>query len=154
MDAVLRCFCVPGRDKVLTCPPTYGMYATSAQVNDLSIVTIPLDEANGFALCPDAISKALSADSSIKIVYITTPGNSTGNLIARSDVEQVLEHPTWSGVVVIDEAYIDFAPENSSLAECVTEWPNHIVIQTISKAFGLAGVESGPPSPRRRSRSS
>lgn len=119
------------------------MYANSAQVNDLGIVTIPLDEPNGFALCPDAISKALSADSSIKVVYITTPGNPTGNLIARSDVEQVLEHPTWSGVVVIDEAYIDFAPENSSLAECVTEWPNLIVIQTISKAFGLAGVRLG-----------
>ena len=119
------------------------MYANSAQVNDLSIVTIPLDEANGFALCPDTISNALSADTSIKVVYITTPGNPTGNLIARSDVEQVLEHPTWSGVVVIDEAYIDFAPENSSLAECVTEWPNLIVIQTISKAFGLAGVRLG-----------
>lgn len=86
-------------------------------------MTIPLDEANGFALRPDAISKAVSADSSIKVVYITTPGNPTGNLIARSDVEQVLEHPTWRGVVLIDEAYIDFVPRDSSLAECVTEWP-------------------------------
>lgn len=97
-------------------------------INDLSIVTIPLNEANGFALRPDAISKALSADSSIKEANITTPGNPTGNLIARSNFEQVLEHPTWSGAVLIDEAYIAFAPRDSSLAECVTEWPNLIVI--------------------------
>lgn len=104
------------------------MYANSAQVNNLSIVTIPLDEVNGFALRPDAISKALSADSSIKAANITTPGNPIGNLIARSNVKQVLEYPTWSGAVVIDEAYIDFAPRDSSLAESVTEWPNLIVI--------------------------
>lgn len=65
----------------------------------MSIVTIPLDKANNFALCPDVICKALSADSSIKVVFITTLGNPTGNLIAKSDIEHVLKHPTWSGYV-------------------------------------------------------
>lgn len=119
------------------------MYANSAQVNDLGIVKVPLAENNGFGLCPDAINKTLSADSSIKVVYIATPGNPTGNLIAKADIQQVLEHPTWNGVVVVDEAYIDFAPEKSSIAEWVTEWPNLIVMQTLSKAFGLAGVRLG-----------
>ncbi|MCJ1310610.1 histidinol-phosphate transaminase [Agyrium rufum] len=143
IDAVLRCFCTPGKDKILTCPPTYGMYAVSAQVNDLSVVTIPLDTSNSFALRPDAIIAALSADPSIKVVYICSPGNPTANLVAKASIQKVLEHPTWNGVVVVDEAYIDFAPDGSSLAEWVTEWPNLIVMQTLSKAFGLAGIRLG-----------
>ncbi|KAL5334641.1 pyridoxal phosphate-dependent transferase [Aspergillus crustosus] len=143
IDALLRAFCVPGKDKILTCPPTYGMYAVSADVNDVEIVKVPLDTENGFALQPEKINDALSADSSIKIVYICSPGNPTGNIIAKSDIQKVLEHPTWNGIVVVDEAYIDFAPEGTSLAEWVAEWPNLVVMQTLSKAFGLAGIRLG-----------
>ena len=143
IDALLRCFCTPGKDKILTCPPTYGMYAVSAQVNDLEVVKIPLDTANSFKLRPHAINEALSQDASIKLVYICSPGNPTANLIAKSDLRQVLEHPTWNGVVVLDEAYIDFSPEGASLAEWVLEWPNLVVMQTLSKAFGLAGIRLG-----------
>ncbi|EEA26423.1 histidinol-phosphate transaminase [Talaromyces marneffei ATCC 18224] len=143
IDALLRCFCVPGQDKILTCPPTYGMYAVSADVNDVGIVKVPLDVDNGFSLQPDKINEALSADDRIKIVYICSPGNPTANLIAKADIQKVLEHPTWNGVVVVDEAYIDFAPEGSSLAEWVNEWPNLVVMQTLSKAFGLAGIRLG-----------
>lgn len=143
IDALLRCFCVPGQDKILTCPPTYGMYAVSADVNDVGIVKVPLDAENGFSLQPDKINEALSGDERIKIVYICSPGNPTANLIAKEDIQKVLEHPTWNGVVVVDEAYIDFAPEGSSLAEWVNEWPNLVVMQTLSKAFGLAGIRLG-----------
>ncbi|GES59320.1 histidinol-phosphate aminotransferase [Aspergillus terreus] len=143
IDALLRCFCVPGKDKILTCPPTYGMYAVSAQVNDVEIVKVPLDVEKGFQLQPEKINEALSADSSIKMVYICSPGNPTANLIRKEDIQKVLEHPTWNGVVVVDEAYIDFAPEGSSLAEWVNEWPNLVVMQTLSKAFGLAGIRLG-----------
>jgi histidinol-phosphate aminotransferase len=118
VDALFRCFCVPGKDKILTCPPTYGMYA-------------------------DKINETLAADDHIKLVYICSPGNPTANLIRKDDIKKVLEHPTWNGVVVVDEAYIDFAPEGSSLAEWVTEWPNLVVMQTLSKAFGLAGIRLG-----------
>lgn len=128
---------------MLTCPPTYGMYAVSAQINDLQVVKIPLDTARSFKLRPDAINEALSLDPSIKIVYICSPGNPTAKLIAKSDLQQILEHPTWNGVVVLDEAYIDFSPPGSSLAEWVTEWPNLVVMQTLSKAFGLAGIRLG-----------
>ncbi|XRM36951.1 histidinol-phosphate transaminase [Aspergillus tubingensis] len=143
IDALLRCFCVPGKDKILTCPPTYGMYGVSAQVNDIEIVKVPLDVNNGFQLQPEKINEALAADSSIKMAYICSPGNPTANLIKKADIQKVLEHPTWNGVVVVDEAYIDFAPEGSSLAEWVTEWPNLVVMQTLSKAFGLAGIRLG-----------
>ncbi|RAQ55754.1 histidinol-phosphate aminotransferase [Aspergillus flavus] len=143
IDALLRCFCVPGKDKILTCPPTYGMYGVSAQVNDVDIVKVPLDVENGFQLQPEKIIETLSADDSIKMVYICSPGNPTANLIRKSDIQKVLEHPTWNGVVVVDEAYIDFAPEGSSLAEWVNDWPNLVVMQTLSKAFGLAGIRLG-----------
>ncbi|KAJ5515039.1 Aminotransferase class I/classII [Penicillium fimorum] len=143
IDALLRCFCVPGKDKILTCPPTYGMYSVSAQVNDVEIVKVPLDTTNGFHLQADKVNEALSADPSIKLAYICSPGNPTANLIRKEDIRKVLEHPTWNGIVVVDEAYIDFAPEGSSLAEWVTEWPNLVVMQTLSKAFGLAGIRLG-----------
>jgi histidinol-phosphate aminotransferase len=143
IDALLRAFCAPGKDKILTCPPTYGMYAVSAQVNDVEVVKVPLDVNNGFQAQPDKINEVLASDPSIKLVYLCSPGNPTGSLVRKEDVQAVLEHPTWNGIVVLDEAYIDFAPEDASLAEWVAEWPNLVVMQTLSKAFGLAGIRLG-----------
>lgn len=143
IDAIIRCFCTPGIDKIVTCPPTYGMYAVSADVNDVAIVHVPLNPDDDFSLQPDAILAKLSQDSSIKMVYICSPGNPTASLIRKADIQRILEHPTWNGIVVVDEAYIDFAPDGSSLAEWVLEWPNLVVMQTLSKAFGLAGIRLG-----------
>jgi histidinol-phosphate aminotransferase len=143
IDALLRCFCAPGKDRILTCPPTYGMYAVSADVNDVGIVPVPLNAEDNFSLQPDLINEKLSSDPNIKMVYICSPGNPTGALIRKADVQNVLEHPTWNGIVVLDEAYIDFSPQGSSLAEWVVEWPNLVVMQTLSKAFGLAGIRLG-----------
>ena len=143
IDMLLRCFGTPGKEKILTCPPTYGMYAVSADANDLGIVKVPLNADDGFSLQPDLINEKLSSDSSIKMVYICSPGNPTGALVSKGDIQKVLEHPTWNGVVILDEAYIDFSPEGSSLAEWVLEWPNLVVMQTLSKAFGLAGIRLG-----------
>ncbi|KAL8972100.1 MAG: hypothetical protein Q9197_002937 [Variospora fuerteventurae] len=143
IDVLLRCFCTPGRDKILTCPPTYGMYAVSAQANDVEIVKVPLDTEQAFQLQPEAIKSTLSSDPAIKLVYVCSPGNPTANLMSKSDIQQILEHPTWNGIVVLDEAYIDFSPDGSSLAEWVTEWPNLVVMQTLSKAFGMAGIRLG-----------
>lgn len=143
IDALLRCFCAPGKDKILVCPPTYGMYSVSAAVNDLELVKVPLTAAPEFTLDVPAILSALSNDSAIKLIYVCSPGNPTGSLIPKSQVQQILEHPTWNGIVVLDEAYIDYAPEGSSLAEWVAEWDNLVVMQTLSKAFGLAGIRLG-----------
>ncbi|PSN73585.1 histidinol-phosphate aminotransferase [Corynespora cassiicola Philippines] len=142
IDALLRAFCVPGKDKILVCPPTYGMYSVSAQVNDVALVKVLL-QIPGFQLDVPAITSALSADPSIKLAYLCSPGNPTGSLLKKEDIQKVLEHESWNGVVVVDEAYIDFAPEGSSLAEWVAEWPNLVVMQTLSKAFGLAGIRLG-----------
>ena len=143
IDALLRCFCAPGRDRILTCPPTYGMYAVSAQVNDVAITKVPLGPGPAFALDVPAIHAALAADPTIKLAYLCSPGNPTGSLLAKADVESVLAHPSWNGVVVVDEAYIDFAADDASLAELVTEYPNLVVMQTLSKAFGMAGIRLG-----------
>lgn len=143
IDALLRCFCVPGKDRILTCPPTYGMYSVSAQVNDVALVKVPLLEAPTFSIDVPAVMEALAKESNIKLVYLCSPGNPTGSVLAKSDVQQILDHPTWNGVVVLDEAYIDFAPEDASLAEWVTEFPNLVVMQTLSKAFGMAGIRLG-----------
>jgi len=143
IDNLLRCFCAPGRDKILTCPPTYGMYAVSAQVNDIAVVHVPLLVERNFDVDVPKILETLSSDPTIKLVYLCSPGNPTGTLISKDAIQPILEHPTWNGIVVLDEAYIDFAPEGSSLAEWVAEWPNLVVMQTLSKAFGLAGIRLG-----------
>ncbi|KAL5612576.1 uncharacterized protein BROUX77_002732 [Berkeleyomyces rouxiae] len=143
IDAVLRCFCIPAKDRILTCPPTYGMYAVSAQVNDLDIVKVPLLAAPTFGLDVPAIIKTLSEEKDIKVAYFCSPGNPTGSLLSKDDITQVLNHPTWNGIVVVDEAYIDFSDDSASLAEYVLEFPNLIVMQTLSKAFGMAGIRLG-----------
>jgi histidinol-phosphate aminotransferase len=142
IDALLRCFCTPGQDKILTCPPTYGMYKVSAQVNDVAVVNVPLRESD-LSVDVDAVRAALQADERIKLTYLCSPGNPTAALVSKEAVRGVLETPGWNGVVVLDEAYIDFAPEGSSLAEWVAEWPNLVVMQTLSKAFGMAGIRLG-----------
>jgi len=121
------------------------MYGVSAQVNDVGLVKVPLLAAPDFGIDVEAITSTLSGPESknIKLVYICSPGNPTGSLIRKKDIQKILEHPTWNGVVVLDEAYIDFAPKDSSLAEWVSEWPNLVVLQTLSKAFGLAGIRLG-----------
>ena len=120
------------------------MYSVSAQVNDDALVKVPLLPAPDFALDVDAISDTLSSpENNIKLVYLCSPGNPTGSLLSKSDIERLLAHPTWNGVIILDEAYIDFAPEDASLAELVTEHPNLVVMQTLSKAFGMAGIRLG-----------
>ncbi|KAF4587219.1 histidinol-phosphate aminotransferase [Ophiocordyceps camponoti-floridani] len=119
IDVLLRCFCVPGRDHILTCPPTYGMYAVSAQVNDVGIIRVPLGPAPDFAVDVPSVTAALDdASSNIKVVYLCSPGNPTGSLLSTTQIDKILAHPTWNGIVVVDEAYIDFATaESASLAQ-------------------------------------
>ena len=145
IDALLRCFCEPNRDRILVCPPTYGMYSVSAAVNAVELVKVPLLPAPGFGLDVPAIMKALSGSDSdnIKLAYFCSPGNPTGALLSKRDIATVLSHQKWNGVIVIDEAYIDFSPDGASLAEWVLEFPNLVVMQTLSKAFGMAGIRLG-----------
>jgi histidinol-phosphate aminotransferase len=144
IDALLRCFCAPGKEKILTCPPTYGMYSVSACVNDLEVVKVPLETASGkFGVDVETVMSKLSEDPTIKLVYLCSPGNPTGALVSPAAVETILNHHTWNGVVIVDEAYIDFSAPGSSLAPWVTGHQNLVVMQTLSKAFGLAGIRLG-----------
>ncbi len=104
---------------------------------------VPLDFTNGFKFRTDIVKEALSADPSIKLAFICTPGNPTGRSISQSDIEKILTHSSWKGIVVVDEAYIDYAPDAPSLAPKITQWPNMVVLQTLSKGFGLAGMRIG-----------
>jgi histidinol-phosphate aminotransferase len=119
------------------------MYSVSAQVNDISLTKVPLLLPNFSLDVPAILSTLSNPTTNIKLAYFCSPGNPTGALLRKEDVEAVLKHPTWNGIVVVDEAYIDFAPEGSSLAQLVTQYPNLVVMQTLSKAFGLAGIRLG-----------
>jgi histidinol-phosphate aminotransferase len=120
------------------------MYAVSAQINDVSVQKVNLDfTKKEFGLQTEKVIEKLAENPSIKLVYFCSPGNPTGSLLRQQEIEKVLQHPTWNGMVVVDEAYIDFAPPGSSLAPLVTKYPNLAVMQTLSKSFGLAGVRCG-----------
>lgn len=119
------------------------MYAVSAQVNDVGILKVPLLPAPTFALDVAAICAALDREPNVKLVYLCSPGNPTGSLLAAADLDKILAHPTWNGVVVLDEAYVDFAPDGASLAPLAAKHANLVVMQTLSKAFGMAGIRLG-----------
>lgn len=142
IDCVMRVFCVPGKDKILITPPTYGMYSVSASINDVAVVKVPLDPENQFQPRMSEIMDKLQHDETIKLLFLCSPGNPTSKLIDQKHIRQVLESG-WSGVVVIDEAYIDFSVEGSSVTSWVNSYPNLLVMQTMSKAFGLAAIRLG-----------
>ena len=144
IDLAIRVFCKPGVDRILITPPTYGIYSVSAQVNDVSLVKIPLLVGNSnFQLDVPGIISAIKADPTIKIVFLCSPGNPTGTLLKHGDIKEILECSLYKGVVFVDEAYIDFIESESISAWASSQYPNLIVSQTLSKAFGLAGARLG-----------
>jgi len=136
IDLLLRSFCEPGRDNVIICPPTYGMYEVSANINDVEIKRAPLLE--DFQL--DLVHLENLVDANTKLIWLCSPNNPTGNSMNRADIETILNN--FNGIVVIDEAYINFAKQRSFLQE-LTDYPNLVVMQTFSKAWGLAGLRLG-----------
>lgn len=136
IDILFRCFCEPGKDNVIICPPTYGMYEVSAHINDIDIRKAPL--LPDFQL--DLVHLENLIDANTKIIWLCSPNNPTGNSLNRNDIEMVLNN--FNGIVVIDEAYINFARQKSFVQE-LKEYPNLVVLQTLSKAWGLAGLRLG-----------
>jgi histidinol-phosphate aminotransferase len=135
IDLCFRVFCEPGKDKALTFVPTYGMYEVSAAINNVTLTKVPLDE--NFQIDTEAANPLL-VDKNLKLIFICSPNNPTGNSIKA--VEYILQ--TFSGIVVVDEAYIDFA-DGDSISGKLDMYPNLIVLQTLSKAWGLAAVRLG-----------
>ncbi|QRV81889.1 aminotransferase class I and II protein [Ceratobasidium sp. AG-Ba] len=144
IDLLMRVCCRPEHDKILITPPTYGMYGVTAQVNDVGIVKVPLLVEKGeFQLDVPAIQKAVAADSSIKLIFVCSPGNPTGTLIPLRDIRTLLEDSSFKGIVIVDEAYIDFATQEDSAVSLIDEYANLCVMQTLSKSFGLAAIRLG-----------
>jgi histidinol-phosphate aminotransferase len=136
IDLLFRCFCEPGIDEVVIFPPTYGMYEVSANINNVKLSRITLTEE--FQLDLEALEQAIKP--STKIIWICSPNNPTGNSIDREAIEMILNN--FDGLVVIDEAYINFSRQKSWLSD-LQDYPNLVVLQTLSKAWGLAGIRLG-----------
>ena len=136
IDLLFRIFCEPGRDACVICPPTYGMYRVSAEINNVAVREIALT--HEFHLDVAAVIFAISETT--KLILICSPNNPTGNLMSRESVLAIARQ--FNGIVVVDEAYIDFADEPSMIRELAL-FPNLVVLQTFSKAWGMAGVRVG-----------
>ncbi|GAA4085048.1 histidinol-phosphate transaminase [Mucilaginibacter panaciglaebae] len=136
IDILFRSFCNPGVDNVILVPPTYGMYEVSANINDVKAKKVSLT--TDYQLNLEGISEAI--DEHTKMIFICSPNNPTGNSINRDDIETLLAN--FDGLVVVDEAYINFSRQKTFIQE-LTEYSNLVVLQTLSKAWGLAGLRIG-----------
>ena len=136
IDLLIRAFCEPAVDNIVICPPTYGMYEVSANINDVPVKKVPLTP--DFQLNLEALANAI--DGNTKLIFLCSPNNPTGNSLHRDDVEALLNN--YFGLVVIDEAYINFSKFKSFTRE-LPEYPNLVVMQTLSKAWGLAALRIG-----------
>lgn len=136
IDVLIRAVCEPGVDNILITPPTYGMYQVSADINNVQVKKAPLT--SDFQLDLPAIEDAI--DDHTKIIFLCSPNNPTGNSLLKEDIEAILNN--YFGLVVIDEAYINFSRHRSFIQE-LKDYPNLVVMQTLSKAWGLAALRVG-----------
>jgi histidinol-phosphate aminotransferase len=136
IDLLFRAFCEPGKDNVIICTPTYGMYEVAANVNAVSIKEVLLDD----DFQPDVDAVINACDSNTKMLILCSPNNPTANVYEEGRIEFLLKN--FPGIVMLDEAYIDFAP-GKTFTQKLNEYPNLIILQTLSKAWGMAGIRLG-----------
>jgi histidinol-phosphate aminotransferase len=136
IDLLFRAFCEPGTDNVVSISPTYGMYRVAADINNINCREVLLE--NDFSLKAEKILSA--TDSNTRLIFLCSPNNPTGNALDREEIISVIEN--FSGLVILDEAYIDFCPDKSMLAQ-IEKFQNLVILQTLSKAWGLAGIRLG-----------
>ena len=144
IDLLVRVFCAAGQDAILQCSPTFGRYSVAAGVQGAAVVDVPLRRDAGYALDLPGIVAATRNPSGprVKLVFICAPNNPTGNDVPLADLEYLLHELAGHAVVVVDEAYVEFSGRES-LAARVDEFPHLVVLRTLSKAYGLAGVRCG-----------
>lgn len=136
IDLVIRAFCNPGKDNIIIFPPTYGMYEVAANINNVEIREVLLN-----AEFQINVKETLNRiDAQTKLIFICSPNNPTGNLMQDSDIQILLDK--FNGIIVLDEAYIDFAQRESWVSK-LSQFPNLVILQTFSKAWGLAGLRIG-----------
>jgi histidinol-phosphate aminotransferase len=136
IDLLVRAFCTPGKDKIMIHPPTYGMYQVAAETNDNGVLRVNLTP--DFGLDTEEILK--QAKNNVKVFFICSPNNPTGNTFKEEDIERLLKE--MNAIIVIDEAYVNFS-DKSSWTKRLEEFPNLVIMQTLSKAWGLAGIRLG-----------
>jgi histidinol-phosphate aminotransferase len=136
IDLVVRAFCDPQKDNIIICPPTYGMYEVYAHINDVELKEVPLQP--NYQLNLEGLEAAI--DENTKLIFFCSPNNPTGNSLIKEDIEMVLNN--FDGIVIVDEAYINFSRQRSLIPE-LADYPNLIVMQTLSKAWGLAALRLG-----------
>lgn len=136
IDLLIRAFCDPLKDNIVICPPTYGMYEVYAHINDVPVKEVPL--LPNFQINLEGLENAIDANT--KLIFFCSPNNPTGNSMEREDIEMVLNN--FDGIVVIDEAYINYSRHRSFSSE-LKDYPNLVVMQTFSKAWGLAALRLG-----------
>jgi histidinol-phosphate aminotransferase len=136
IDLLIRAFCNPIADQIIICPPTYGMYEVYANINDVQVKEVPL--LPDYQLNLEALEQAIETNT--KIIFLCSPNNPTGNSLDREDIEIVLNN--FEGLVVVDEAYINYSRHRSFIAE-LKDYPNLVILQTFSKAWGLAALRLG-----------
>lgn len=140
IDLIVRAFCRAGQDSVLICPPTFGMYKVSARIQGAGLVEVPLVKERNFAFDADAVVSAWREN--VKVVFICSPNNPTGGLVERAAIESVCERLAGKALVVVDEAYIEFAQIDSLVSE-LGRYQNLVILRTLSKAYALAGARCG-----------
>lgn len=136
IDLLYRAFCEPGKDNALLMPPTYGMYKVTAGINDVETIEVPLDE--NFDIQTDKVLKAINKHT--KLIFVCSPNNPSGNRMSKDRIIRLLEN--FEGILIVDEAYIDYADEESSIT-LLPKYPNLLVMQTFSKARGMAALRVG-----------
>lgn len=138
IDLLVRSCCVPGRDAILTLPPTYGMYRVTADINDVEVLEVPLDKT--FDLDLAGIQSTLATRGNVKLLFACSPNNPTGNVLSPARLRQLAQ--VFEGLVIVDEAYVEFTGDISAAA-WINDLPNVVVLRTLSKAYGLAGARLG-----------
>ncbi|MGA9573345.1 MAG: histidinol-phosphate transaminase [Lysobacterales bacterium] len=142
IDLLTRVFCRPGQDAIVECSPCFGMYRIAATIQGARVIDVPRQAANRFRIDFEKLETAIDTQAGVRLVFLTSPNNPTGDLISRTDLEAVLKVAEGRALVVLDEAYIEFC-EAGSASEMVGQWPQLVVLRTLSKAWAAAGIRCG-----------
>lgn len=140
IDLLIRLFCRAYEDQIMICPPTYGLYRVAATIQGAKVLEVPLIKEDNFALNSSAV--LASWKPKIKLIFLCSPNNPTGNLLLESDILRLCQELAGNALIIVDEAYIEFS-KRKSLARYLNEYPNLVILRTLSKAYGLAGLRCG-----------
>jgi histidinol-phosphate aminotransferase len=142
IDLLLRVFCRPGKDAIVECPPCFGMYRIAANIQGAAIIEVARDRKNDLQIDINELCRTIAQRRDARLVFLTTPNNPTGDVIGRTDLERIIKACGDHALLVLDEAYIEFCVA-ASATELLGRWPNLVVLRTLSKAWGAAGLRCG-----------